>query len=173
MITLDTEGLHPSTISCIEALQWLHGREPFKNIAEIGCGNGILSAVAASIWQANVLAADISPKAIEDTKKNIADYKLESLITPIRSDGFTHKDISANAPYDLVIANLLAELQLRMAPDIKKHCRTGGYLLLSGILEWKSAEIEQAYTSLGFEIQHKIINSPWTSYIFRHQTDIN
>ncbi|MFW0777226.1 MAG: 50S ribosomal protein L11 methyltransferase [Rickettsiales bacterium] len=170
MIKIDTEGLHPSTICCLEALQWLHEREAFSSILEIGCGNGILSAAAASIWGAEVLAADISPKAVDDTQAYIKQHGLEQAINVIRSDGFNHPDIVENTPYELIICNLLAELQLRFAKDARKHCKIDGYLLLSGILEWKKTEVEQVYTRLGFEIAHKTTSSPWVTMVFRHIT---
>lgn len=171
MIQIDAVGLHPSTLSCLEVLEWLHEREQFNNILEIGCGSGVLSVVSAGVWDAKVLAADISEKAISDCVENIKTYGLESHVTAIRSDGCNHKEIEKSAPYDLIICNLLAELHARIAPDIKKHCKTNGYLLLSGILAWKAAEVESAYLGLGFDIVRKIESSPWNSYVFCNTTD--
>jgi len=173
MIQIDAVGLHPSTLCCLEVLEWLHERETFTNILEIGCGNGVLSVVSAGVWHAKVLAADISAKAIADCEANIKTYQLEGLVSTIRSDGCDHKDIVKSAPYDFIICNLLAELQARIAPDIKKYCKTNGYLLLSGVLAWKAAEVEAIYTGLGFEITKKIESSPWNTYLFRHTTDTN
>ena len=73
IIAIDTIGIHPATECCFEALQWLHERREFHNLLDMGCGNGILSLAAASIWgDAKTLAVDILEKAIEDTNKNIA-----------------------------------------------------------------------------------------------------
>lgn len=168
MIEVDTAGLHPSTACCLEALQWLHERIDCKNILEIGCGNGILSVVAANIWDAHVLAADISPKAVADTAANIAQYGLESRLQVVRSDGLSHSAISEAAPYDLVIGNLLAELQARIALDIRNVTAPGGWVILSGILAWKALEIELSYTTLGFEIAQKIEKTPWITYLLSH-----
>ena len=63
-LAINTQHLHPASALCLEALQWLHAREEFANILEIGCGSGILSVACASIWDANIIAADISPKAV-------------------------------------------------------------------------------------------------------------
>lgn len=167
-IAIATENIHPSTESCLEALQWLNERADFSNILEIGCGSGILSVACASIWDANIIAADISPKAVEDTQANIAGYDLQDRMRVVRSDGFAHDAIISAAPYDFIICNLLAELQARFAPDVKKMSAPEGMVLLSGILAWKAPETELAYTGLGFEIAHKIEKSPWVTLLLSH-----
>jgi ribosomal protein L11 methyltransferase len=167
-IAIDTIGLHPASVLCLEAMHWLHEKTDATNILEIGCGNGILSVAAASIWGAKVIAADISPNAVADTTANIARHGLEAFITAVRSDGFDHPEIRQNAPYDLILCNVLAELLARLGPDIKKSLKTNGYIIMSGILAWKAPELELAYKGLGFEIAHKISNSPWNCYILCH-----
>src|SRR5438128_825301 len=136
-LKIDTAGLHPSTESCLKALEWLDARAEFANILDMGCGNGILSLAAASIWDANVLAVDISEKAIEDAKRAIAAYGLEERVTALRSDGFAEAEIRVRAPYDLIICNMLADFQLANAKNIQSCVKKGGYCLLSGILTWR------------------------------------
>ena len=169
-ITIDTEGLHPSSALCLEMLSWLHERHDLAKALEIGCGNGILSVVTASIWGAEVVAGDISPKAIEDTKNSIILHKLNDFITPLRSDGLQHAEIKARAPYDLVICNLLAELLVQFSLDIKNVIIPNGYIIMGGVMQWKAAETEATYSRLGFEIQHKISNSPWNCYLWQYKT---
>jgi ribosomal protein L11 methyltransferase len=164
VLTVSTEGLHPASILCLEALQWLHERQSFSNILEIGCGNGILTLTAASIWQANVTACDISSKAVEDTIFNIEKQKVSN-ISVVRSDGFEHALIRKNSPYDLIICNLLAELLVKFAGDIKKSLTSNGVILFSGILSWKTEETLRCYTNLNIEIIKEFSDSPWNCYV--------
>lgn len=166
-IAIDTIGAHPATELCITALQRLHEGHDFKNVLDMGCGNGILSVVAATVWEAQVLAVDISPKALSDAAKNIAENGLENRIKTVRSDGFIEPTISQTGPYDLVILNMLAEFVVASALQVKSGLKPGGFVVISGILDWKAADTELTYRNLGFEIIEKFSNSPWQSLIFR------
>lgn len=166
-IALSTEGLHPSSELCLEALHWLHSRADFSHILDLGCGNGFLSLTCASIWDASVLAADISPKAVADTHAQIIAHGLESRIEAVRSDGFSNPLITQRAPYDLIICNLLAELLTGMALEVKKHTKPVGYCIFSGILDWKAADTKAIYTGLGFEILQEFNQSPWQAWLLK------
>jgi len=170
-LTIETEGLHPSTGLCLEALQWLHEQRDFVNILDMGCGNGILSVAAAAIWDAKVLAVDISEKAIGDAAENIKKHGLEEQITLLRGNGFSDKLINVESPYDLIICNMLAEFTVETVQEVKKHLAGDGICLLAGILAWKAEEVKTAYSALGFEIIKQIANSPWQAYILRHIID--
>jgi ribosomal protein L11 methyltransferase len=170
---IETQGLHPATELCLMALQWLQEREDFATVLDMGCGNGILSVICAHIWPAQVLAADISEKAVADTTVAIAAEGLSDSITPIRSDGFHHALIHSRAPYDLILINLLAEPIASWAPEVKKHLREGGYVYLGGILQWKSEGIRELYEGFGFEIAQEFSNSPWVGYVLRYRTVTN
>lgn len=165
---ITAENIHPSTEACLEALGWLQERVLCRNILDMGCGHGILSVAAASIWEeAALLAVDIAPLAVEDTKENIERYALQARMSAIRSDGFLHPNITARAPFDLIIANLLPDTLLSMAQHITRHLSTDGHLLLSGILQWRAADIETAFLGLEFEIINKISKNTWQCYVMR------
>ncbi len=166
-IAIDTIGAHPATELCISALQWLHERQDYFNILDMGCGNGILSVVAATVWDARVLAVDISEKALTDAAAHIKANRLEDRITLVRSDGFLTPEIAQRGPYDLIIINLLAEFLVEMAPKVKEQLASGGFALISGMLAWKAADTERTYLNLGFEIIEQFANSPWHSTLIR------
>ena len=161
--------LHPTTESCLEALAWLHTQERFSNILEIGCGSGILSLTAVALWQAQVLATDISQQAVADTQQLIQQQTLASNITVLRSDGFNHPLIRQNVPYDLIICNVLAEPLVQWAPEMQSSLTKGGICLISGILSWLASPLEDVYKGLGFEILYTIQRSPWVTYVIRRE----
>jgi ribosomal protein L11 methyltransferase len=167
-IPVNVAGLHPTTVSCLEALQWLKEQRQFQNILDMGCGSGILSLAAAGMWQARVTAADISEQAITDTQNNIDAQKLAELVTPVRSDGFRHPMIRDHSPYDLIIFNLLAEPIVQMAPEVVSHLSDGGICLLSGILMWLAPDVETTYRQNGFELMQSFPRAPWQTLVMRH-----
>jgi ribosomal protein L11 methyltransferase len=166
-IAIDTAGLHPATELCLEALQWLQQEREFHRVLDMGCGNGILSVVSATIWDADVMAVDISAKAVEDTRQMLAQETLGARVTAIRSDGFGEPAIGQNAPYDLIIFNMLAEPVVQMAPDVKSHLAPGGICVIGGLLEWKASATLEVYTMLGFEKIREFTAMPWHLYVLR------
>jgi ribosomal protein L11 methyltransferase len=167
-IAIETKGIHPSTGLCFEALQWLHDQRAFHNILDMGCGNGILSVAAASVWDARVLAVDVSEKALSDATKNIENQEVKDSITLLRSDGFSAPLISQRAPYDLIICNMLAEFSVEEAQKMKKCLAPDGMCILAGILAWKAETVKTVYSSLGFEITKEFSVSPWLAAVLCH-----
>ncbi len=133
----------------------------------MGCGNGVLSLAAASLWGAHVTAVDISDNAIHDCRQHILAYGLQDSIEVHKSDRFMAPAISQNAPYDLIIANMLDQWLVEMAYDIKKHLSPGGYVILSGMLEWLMADTKRSYTNLEFEILEEFHSSTWHGCLLR------
>lgn len=168
-ITIDTLGAHPTTESCLELLQWLEGSYDFTRILDMGCGNGILSVTAAMIWDAPVLAVDISERALADAAENIAANELSERVSLLRSDGFAERNIAAGGPYDLIIINLLAQQLIAMAPQVQKNLAPGGICLISGMLAWLTADVEAAFSCLGFEILKKTEKESWHSLVLRYR----
>ncbi|NBX04032.1 MAG: methyltransferase domain-containing protein [Alphaproteobacteria bacterium] len=168
---IETEGLHPATELCFLALQWLQNEGEFANILDVGCGNGILSVLCAHLWDARVLAVDISEQAIIDTQTRVKNDQLSDKISVFRSDGFQNEEILARSPFDLIMINLLAEPIFSWAGEVKKHLSGGGYVYLGGILQWKTEQIAEAYTSLDFEIKQEFKESPWCGLLLCHKSD--
>ena len=173
---IETIGLHPATELCLSALQWLQEQQDFHNVLDMACGGGILSVLCAHLWECRILAADISEKAVADTQERTKAEGLEDIIHILRSDGFKDKEITARAPYDLILINLLAEPIASWAGDVKKYLAPEGYVYLGGLLQWKATGIAGLYTDLGFEIVKEFSVSPWTGMVLRqkrHKTVTN
>lgn len=172
-IAIDTQGLHPATELFLEILQELQEEGDFRAILDMGCGNGILSVVAAAIWDAQVVAVDISPKALEDAARNIAANDLGDQVTLLRSDGFAHPAIREHSPYDLIFFNCLAEPIVSMALQLQACLRPGGLAIVGGILAWKAPELEAYYASLGFITLRRFSQQQWHAFVFQSKSALH
>ncbi len=127
-------GAHPTTRLC---LQWMERNPPTGlSVLDYGCGSGILSICAAALGAADVSGVDIDPAAIATARHNAQ----ENGVT-VR---YTAPEAFAEEPerrFDLVIANILANPIMVLAPMLAHRVRTGGTILLSGILERQAQAI--------------------------------
>lgn len=159
--------LHPTTVSCLEALQELAATQDFRRILDMGCGDGMLSVMAAHWWQkAQVVAADIAEQAVADTQALVVAQGIGARVTALRSDGFSNPAIAQAGPYGLIIFNLLAEPLVTLAPEVKAHVAPGGICVISGILSWLEPGVVQAYEGLGFRLVRRISREPWQTLVW-------
>jgi ribosomal protein L11 methyltransferase len=159
--------LHPSTQGMAEAMSALSERFSPQKILDIGCGSGILSLIALELWRGAALtAADVSEQAMEDCEENFAVQGLLDRVTICRSYGFSNPAITAGAPYDLILCNLLAEWLVRLVPDVTHHLQSGGFFIASGILAWMAPQVIEGYASYGFELAAEIHAEEWRTLMF-------
>ena len=126
------------------------------NILDMGTGSGILSLAAAKMWKeaCKIVAVDIDEEAVMVTNQNAFDNNLEEYISTDVSDGYKSELVKKNAPYDLIIANILARPLIDMAPDLYNHLKDGGYCILSGFVEDQEEWVIQEHTKLGLKLKH-------------------
>ena len=149
-------GQHATTAGCLAALDRLEreGRS-FTNIADIGTGTGLLAFAALALWpEARAIATDIDPVAIEVSRDNAAinGVKLghgagELLLAA--ADGMDSPMLTARAPFDLLIANILAGPLIDMAPAFAKATAPGGTIILAGLLDTQADAVVEAYEAEG------------------------
>lgn len=119
------------------------------NILDMGTGSGILSLACARLWKEDckVTAVDIDEEAVNVTKNNMEENGLQKFITAAVSDGYKSELVQKNAPYDLIIANILARPLIDMSKDLYKSLKPGGFCILSGFVdeqeEWVIGEHEK------------------------------
>lgn len=145
-------GHHGTTLGCLRAVDDLaaDGVEA-KRVADIGCGTAVLAMAAAHLWpDATVLAADIDPVAVEVAKANVAANGLADRVPCLEATGFRHEKLEQVAPFDLVFANILKAPLIALAPDMARHVKPGGYIILSGILNEQAEEVLAVYADNGF-----------------------
>ena len=163
-------GHHDTTVGCLLALDYLtKSSYKFKNIADIGCGTGVLAMAAARVSQANIIAADIDEVAVETAKANFIANGVFAKIRLVQSRGFKKVCISQKAPYDLIFANILANPLCRLARDMAKFSKQNGFIILSGILHRQASRVEHYYFTNGFSRVFVQKIGEWTTIIMRRQ----
>ncbi|WP_372602997.1 50S ribosomal protein L11 methyltransferase [Actibacterium sp.] len=158
-------GHHGTTLGCLRALDKL-ASDGFvgQNVADIGCGTAVLAMAAARIWPNPVLASDIDAVAVEVAEANVACNDLTGRVICLEAAGFEHDTLHAAAPFDLVFANILKGPLVALAPDMAAHVKSGGYAILSGILNPQADQVEQAYADSGFIVHSKEQIGDWTTF---------
>lgn len=158
-------GHHETTSLCLGALSDLSKRRRYDNVLDLGCGTGLLAIGAAKLWRKKVLASDIDPVAVEITRENAAANGESTLVHAIAADGLASPALAAKAPYDLIIANILAGPLTQLAPSIARSLSKGGALILSGLLTWQENLVLSFYRPFGLILRETRRDGPWTALV--------
>lgn len=158
-------GHHESTALCLAALSDLARARRPGTILDIGCGTGVLAIGAAKLWHREILATDIDPIAVETTRINANLNGVAPLVRSAIADGLDHPFIRAGAPYDLILANILADPLTKLAPGIGKIIARGGTLILSGLLYWQENLVLSFYRAQGLRLRRRLHDGSWSALI--------
>jgi ribosomal protein L11 methyltransferase len=156
-------GHHETTALCLRVLSDLSKKRRFDNVLDLGCGTGLLAIGAAKLWRKPVLASDIDVVAVEVTKENARANDEGPLVRALTADGLTHPALSKQAPYDLIIANILAGPLTKLAPEIARALAPGGIAVLSGLLEWQENMVVSFYRPHGLILRGTRRESHWSA----------
>ncbi|MDO5689916.1 MAG: 50S ribosomal protein L11 methyltransferase [Tissierellia bacterium] len=167
-ITLDPgmafgTGTHASTSLCLELMQEIDIEG--AQVLDVGCGSGILSIAAVKLGAAHVDAVDIDLISIETTVENAEINGSQDRIHAFESNlvqGITGR-------YRLVLANLVAEIIIRLAEDLPKVIQPGAHLVTSGILSEKAEAVEEALEKAGFSVLTKREEKGWVGILAVHR----
>ena len=154
-------GHHATTSGCLAMLDALAG-ETFANVIDLGTGTGLLAFAAAHLWPgARVMATDIDPRAIVVTREN-AEANGIAGISLIVADGALDAGIEAGAPYDLIIANILAGPLVSMAPEVAAIAAPNATIVLAGLLETQRGQVVDAFVACGCRIDAVDRRGDWS-----------
>lgn len=163
--------MHPATklvISALEGLkeEWIGVSRAPSQALDIGCGSGLLSLVMADLWpNAHIIAGDISKLAIQEMQENVRANGFEGRIECIQAEGLEHQRIGQSAPYDLIVANILAKWHLKYLRDMAAALAPDGRIILSGIQPWQLQELEQAMPFAKLVISQRMEKDGWVGLI--------
>ena len=161
-------GHHETTHGCLAMLDKLEraGRR-FYNIADIGTGTGLLAFAARDLWpMAHVLASDIDPVAVVTARRYATENGVRQgygrgQVDLFTASGSDHPIIWGRAPYDLLIANILAGPLVELAPGFGAITAEGGTLILAGLLRGQQSRVAAAYRAEGFRLVESAPRGEW------------
>lgn len=166
-------GTHETTSGCLIALDRLkQAGAVFGNVADIGTGTGLLAFAALHLWpHAHAIASDIDPVSIDVTRENAEANRVALGEGPGRlalavAPGLEHGALIGRAPYDLLIANILAGPLIDLAPSLGAAVVEGGTLILAGLLDSQADKVARAYRRQGFRLAGRIDRGPWPTLRF-------
>jgi len=145
-------GHHGTTSGCLEMIEKVVRRERPRNALDLGTGSAVLAIALAKLAHIPVLATDIDPVATQVAAANARLNEVSRYIETRTAPGFHDPAFARRAPFDLIVANILARPLMRMAPDMTRSLRLGGSLILSGILERQRNAVIAAYA--GQQLRH-------------------
>jgi len=157
-------GHHETTALCLEVLSGMARERSFRNVLDLGTGTGLLAIGAVKLWKRPVLASDIDPVAVEVARDNAVANGTGPLVRAVVAEGMANPLLSRAAPYDLLIANILAGPLTRLAPEIIRSLAPGAVLLLSGLLNNQERLVTSFYHSLRFVGARRA--GPWSALVF-------
>jgi ribosomal protein L11 methyltransferase len=156
-------GHHETTSLCLAVLSDLAKKRSFRKVLDLGCGTGLLAIGAAMLWKRPVLASDIDVVAVEVTRENARINGAGALVRAVTADGLTSPVLARGAPYDLIIANILAGPLTQLAPAIQKSLAPGATLVLSGLLTNQEKLVTSFYQSLRRVAVRR--DGPWSALV--------
>lgn len=162
-------GHHGTTRGCLLALdricKSLRGGKAAPRVLDLGTGSGVLAIAAARALRRRVLAIDIDAAAVRVARANARLNGVGPLVTLITAVGVTAPAIRAQAPFDLVFANILLEPLERLAAPLAKIVAPGGRVVLSGLLTSQANAALAAYRA--FRLERRIVLDGWTTLVLK------
>jgi ribosomal protein L11 methyltransferase len=160
-------GHHGTTRGCLLLLdQVLRSHFP-RRVLDLGTGTGVLAIAAAKAQRRRVLASDIDPVSVTVARDNARLNGVGNLVQAIRATGFSAPQFAARAPFDLVLANILANPLMQMATPVAAHLAPSALVILSGLLPHQAQSVIAAYRARGLVLRRQLIVEGWSSLLMQ------
>jgi len=149
-------GTHETTRLVIQLLEKYTA--PGCRMLDVGTGSGILAICASRLGAGECRAYDIDPMAVRVANENIRDAGLTNVTCQV-SDLL--KQVDDSRPYDLICANIVADIIIRMTPDVGALMHENTVLLASGIISERSEDVIACFEKHGFRVVEKLVDNGW------------
>lgn len=156
-------GHHGTTSGCLEMIEKVVEREHPTNALDLGTGSAVLAIAIAKLAPIPVLATDIDPIAVTVAAENTILNNVSEHVVTATAEGFDHAIFRSYTPFDLIVANILANPLIELAPSLKSHLAPGGSIILSGILDSQHDMVLAAYQAQGLTHQKTFHREGWVT----------
>ena len=146
-------GEHATTRMCLELM-----RAAGRSVIDVGCGSGILGIAAAITGAKSVYMCDIDPQAVKAARNNA---ELNGVVCEIEQADL----LATSRRAELILANLTADLLIRMAPAVREHLEEGGKLVVSGIIAERLDEVKDAFSRLEYKVEKEAAEGDWRALV--------
>ena len=159
-------GSHATTRLCLTALE--KHVTAGRRVLDLGCGSGILSIAALLLGADHAFACDIDEKCVDVAYENaalngIGKDKYTVRWGDVLSDKQLRKEMDDQ--YDIIVANIVSDVIIGLAPQVRPFLKEGGYFLTSGIIDTRAAEVAQKLRAAGWDIVEERQSEGWFSYL--------
>ncbi len=161
-------GTHPTTAMCLELIE--NHLKPGQTVLDVGCGSGILMIAAAKLGASKLTGIDTDPMAVDITRENLEKNGIDPAAYTLAA---TTLDRIPETGHNLVTANIIAQVIVDIAPDIKKRMASNGLAVLSGIIRERRPEVREALTANGLYLVSEKFQDEWVAMVVGRQPRIN
>jgi ribosomal protein L11 methyltransferase len=160
-------GHHGTTRGCLLLLDHVLKAHLPRRVLDLGTGTGVLAIAAAKALRLQVLASDIDPLSVRVAGENAGHNGVGELVRTIHATGFSAPEFAAHRPFDLVLANILANPLRQMATLMARHLAPSGMVILSGLLPPQAQGVIAAYRARGLVLERHLVIEGWSSLLMR------
>jgi ribosomal protein L11 methyltransferase len=160
-------GHHGTTRGCLLLLDHVLKAYSPRRVLDLGTGTGVLAIAAAKALHGHVLASDIDPLSVRVARENARLNGTGDLVETIQAIGFSAPQFASRGPFDLVLANILANPLRQMATAMATHLAPSGSVILSGLLPPQAQGVIAAYRARGLLLQRHLQIEGWSSLLMR------
>ena len=161
-------GHHGTTRGCLLLLDHVLKAYRPRRVLDLGTGTGVLAISAAKALHIKVLASDIDPLSVKVAHDNARLNGSGDLVETIHATGFSAPEFAQRGPFDLVLANILANPLRQMATPMAQHLAASGLVILSGLLPHQAQGVIAAYRARGLVVKRHIRIEGWSSLLLQN-----